>query len=132
MEITPVRQHKIKSSSADQEYLQSNSSAWQLMSFKAHSAGRMAIDDSQLFCTVQWIHCCSVLRTFEETVSKELHLVTSISLEPGHTATGFTVKNGRIQIVDEKGDAVAPVHTNRILYTERPKGPKVRTMVTLR
>lgn len=64
-------------------------------------------------------------------MSKELHLVTSVSFEPGHTATGFTVKNGRIQVVDESGNAVSPVKTNRILFTERNKGPKVRSMLTL-
>ncbi|USX18425.1 hypothetical protein NHH82_21455 [Oxalobacteraceae bacterium OTU3REALA1] len=64
-------------------------------------------------------------------MNKELHLATSISLESGHTATGFTIKNGRIQIVDKNGNFVAPISTNRIVFTERNKGPKVRSMVTL-
>lgn len=64
-------------------------------------------------------------------VSKELHFVTSISLESGHAATGFTIRNGRIQVIGESGNVVTPVQTNRILFTERAKGPKVRSMVTL-
>lgn len=65
-------------------------------------------------------------------MEKPVILSTLVSLPQGHQARDLTFSNGRFQITDASGREVVPTSVQRVLYHERAKGPKIRSVVTLK